>query len=159
MGESPAKYVTKVKILQACRWIDQDDMRVAKAAGRGLRIGGVVQPDVQAGDRHTPSEKWLRYLGSNVSTFERMLAVRGGDFKRSRDTSGSGTDVLISSSNLSNHVPSLAENKLYRASFFDLQPKLLYMLPQYFDAAVMMCHRSLEYLPSNRLFDVSILRR
>lgn len=34
MGESPAKYVAKVKMFQARRWIAQDGMRVATAADR-----------------------------------------------------------------------------------------------------------------------------
>lgn len=34
MGESPAKYVAKVKMFQARRWIAQDGMRVATAANR-----------------------------------------------------------------------------------------------------------------------------
>ena len=34
MGESPAKYVAKVKMFQARRWIAQDGMRVAVAADR-----------------------------------------------------------------------------------------------------------------------------
>jgi AraC-like DNA-binding protein len=34
LGESPAKYVAKVKMFQARRWIAQDGMRVATAADR-----------------------------------------------------------------------------------------------------------------------------
>ncbi|MDR7270623.1 AraC-like DNA-binding protein [Pelomonas saccharophila] len=34
MGESPAKYVAKVKMFQARRWIAQDGMRIATAADR-----------------------------------------------------------------------------------------------------------------------------
>ncbi|HYG05990.1 MAG TPA: AraC family transcriptional regulator [Stenotrophomonas sp.] len=34
VGESPARYVAKVKMFQARRWIEQDGMRVAVAAGR-----------------------------------------------------------------------------------------------------------------------------
>ena len=34
VGESPARYVAKVKMFQARRWIEQDGMRVTVAAGR-----------------------------------------------------------------------------------------------------------------------------
>jgi AraC-like DNA-binding protein len=34
LGESPAKYVTKVKMFQARRWIAQEDMRISAAASR-----------------------------------------------------------------------------------------------------------------------------
>lgn len=85
--------------------------------------------------------------------------MRGGDFKRSRDISGSGNAVFKSVSRRSNHVVSLVEKRLYRASFLDLQPRSLDLRPQYLDAAVMMCQRSLEYFPSKRLLGVRILSR